>query len=97
MAGPGPIRENSVMENPEAWMQQALALAGRAVGVAEPNPRVGCVIVSADGARVLGQGHTQPVGQAHAEVMALRDAAARGQETPSPSPERRAGSATTAA
>ena len=60
-------------------MQQALALARQAVGLTEPNPRVGCVIVSADGARVLGQGHTQPAGQAHAEIMALRDAAARGQ------------------
>ena len=31
----------------------------------------------ADG-RELGAGHTQAAGQAHAEVMALRDAAARG-------------------
>ncbi len=63
----------------DAFMQQALALARDAVGRSEPNPRVGCVLVSADGQRVLGQGHTQPAGQAHAEVMALRDAAARGQ------------------
>ncbi len=61
-------------------MQQALALAGRAVGLSEPNPRVGCVIVSPDGQRVLGQGYTQAAGQAHAEVMALRDAAAQGHE-----------------
>lgn len=66
------------MAAPDPFMQQALALARRATGVAEPNPRVGCVIVSSDGQRVLGQGHTQPVGQAHAEIMALRDAAARG-------------------
>lgn len=59
-------------------MQQALALAGRAVGLSDPNPRVGCVLVSGDGRRVLGAGHTQAAGQAHAEVMALRDAAARG-------------------
>jgi diaminohydroxyphosphoribosylaminopyrimidine deaminase/5-amino-6-(5-phosphoribosylamino)uracil reductase len=38
------------------------------------------VIVAADGSRVLGEGRTQPAGQAHAEVMALRDAAARGHE-----------------
>ena len=61
-------------------MERALALAGRAVGVSEPNPRVGCVIVSADGARVLGEGHTQQAGQPHAEVMALRDAAAKGNQ-----------------
>lgn len=60
-------------------MQEALALAARAIGLSEPNPRVGCVLVSADGTRVLGRGHTQPAGEAHAEVMALRDAAARGE------------------
>jgi diaminohydroxyphosphoribosylaminopyrimidine deaminase/5-amino-6-(5-phosphoribosylamino)uracil reductase len=38
------------------------------------------VIVSADGARVLGEGRTQAAGQAHAEVMALADAAARGHD-----------------
>lgn len=66
------------METPDPFMQQALDLASRAVGLSEPNPRVGCVIVSADGQRVLGQGHTQAAGQAHAEIMALRDAAAQG-------------------
>jgi len=43
----------------------------------DPNPRVGCVIVDALGGR-LGSGCTQPVGGPHAEVMALRDAAAEG-------------------
>ena len=60
-------------------MRHALALAELAVGLSEPNPRVGCVILSADGA-VLGAGHTQAAGQAHAEVMALRDAQARGHQ-----------------
>jgi diaminohydroxyphosphoribosylaminopyrimidine deaminase/5-amino-6-(5-phosphoribosylamino)uracil reductase len=55
-----------------------LALAAKAVGLSDPNPRVGCLIVSADGAVVLGQGHTQAAGGPHAEVMALRDAQARG-------------------
>ena len=62
----------------DPFMQQALALARHAVGLSEPNPRVGCVVVSADGAQVLGEGHTQAAGQAHAEVMALRDAEAKG-------------------
>ena len=66
------------MDFQNAFMQQALALAGRAVGLSDPNPRVGCVLVSADGQRVLGEGHTQAAGAAHAEVMALRNAAARG-------------------
>ncbi|MCO5975941.1 bifunctional diaminohydroxyphosphoribosylaminopyrimidine deaminase/5-amino-6-(5-phosphoribosylamino)uracil reductase RibD [Ideonella sp. NS12-5] len=60
-------------------MARAQALSEAAVGLTEPNPRVGCVITSEDG-RVLGEGHTQPAGQAHAEVMALRDAAARGHD-----------------
>ena len=58
-------------------MQRALALAELAVGLSEPNPRVGCVIVAADGS-LVGEGHTQAAGSAHAEVMALRDAQARG-------------------
>lgn len=58
------------------FMQMALALAGRASQATSPNPKVGCVLVR-DG-MVLGEGWTQPVGQAHAEVQALRDAAQRG-------------------
>jgi diaminohydroxyphosphoribosylaminopyrimidine deaminase/5-amino-6-(5-phosphoribosylamino)uracil reductase len=54
-----------------------LALAQKALWLTSPNPRVGCVITAADGA-VLGEGHTQRAGGPHAEVMALRDAAARG-------------------
>jgi len=57
-------------------MREAMAQATRARLLAPPNPAVGCVITSADG-RVLGQGHTQRVGGPHAEVMALRDAAAQ--------------------
>ena len=53
-------------------MHEALALAHQAIGLSEPNPRVGCVITAADG-RVIGRGHTQQAGGAHAEVMALRD------------------------
>ena len=42
-----------------------------------PNPSVGAAVTNSDGL-VLGKGHTQPVGGPHAEVMALRDAAAQG-------------------
>jgi diaminohydroxyphosphoribosylaminopyrimidine deaminase / 5-amino-6-(5-phosphoribosylamino)uracil reductase len=66
------------MDSTDRFMQQALGLARQAIGLSEPNPRVGCVIVSATGHRVLGQGHTQAAGGAHAEIMALRDAAANG-------------------
>lgn len=61
----------------DSALRRALTLAEQAIGLTDPNPRVGCVLLTADG-RVLGEGHTQPAGQAHAEVMALRDAAARG-------------------
>jgi len=60
-----------------APMQRALDLARQALWLTSPNPRVGCVITAADGT-VLGEGHTQRAGGPHAEVMALRDAAARG-------------------
>jgi len=61
------------------WMAAAVRLAQEAVGLADPNPRVGCLLVDGQD-QVLGQGHTQAAGQAHAEVMALRDAQARGQD-----------------
>ena len=58
-------------------LRHALALAELSIGLSDPNPRVGCVMINADGT-VVGSGHTQAAGQAHAEVMALRDAASRG-------------------
>ena len=67
------------MTQPHATpMHEALALAHGAIGLSDPNPRVGCVITAADG-RVLGRGHTQQAGGPHAEVMALRDVTARGE------------------
>lgn len=61
-------------------LQTALELAASALFITSPNPRVGCVLVAADG-QVIGQGHTQRAGGPHAEIMALRDAAARGHST----------------
>lgn len=55
----------------------ALALSRQAIGLSDPNPRVGCVITDARG-YLLGAGHTQQAGGPHAEVMALRDVRARG-------------------
>ena len=56
---------------------EALALAEGSFGLTEPNPRVGCLLGLEDGT-VLGRGATQQAGGPHAEVMALRDAAAAG-------------------
>ena len=58
-------------------MAMALTLASESIHLTSPNPRVGCVLLSPDG-QPLGQGHTQRTGGPHAEVMALRDAAAQG-------------------
>ena len=58
-------------------MTLACAIAQNAVRLSQPNPRVGCVITDAQG-QILGQGHTQRAGGPHAEVMALRDAAEKG-------------------
>lgn len=59
------------------FLEQALRLAEQSLYLTAPNPHVGCVLTSRQG-QVIGQGHTQRAGQAHAEIMALRDAAAQG-------------------
>ena len=53
------------------YMARALALAHRGLYTTGANPRVGCVLVSQG--NVIGEGWTQPVGEAHAEVEALND------------------------
>jgi len=55
----------------------ALSIAHKARGVCSPNPAVGCVLSDTTG-RILGSGYTQQAGGPHAEVMALREAAAHG-------------------
>ena len=62
-----------------AHNQRTVTLAESAIGLSEPNPRVGCVLHDAQG-RFAGEGFTQQAGAAHAEVMALRDAAGRGHD-----------------
>lgn len=59
-------------------MERALALAARGMYTTDPNPRVGCVLVK-DG-EVIGEGHTQPAGQDHAEIQAMKDARTRGHD-----------------
>ncbi len=58
-------------------MRRAIALGQRARGTTGDNPAVGAVLVREGG--VVGEGHTQPPSEPHAEVMALRDAQARGE------------------
>ncbi len=56
------------------YMRRALELALRGLYTTDPNPRVGCVLVN-DG-RIVGEGWHERAGDAHAEVQALRAAAA---------------------
>ncbi len=62
-----------LLTQPVMSLQDACTQATQAIFGCDPNPRVGCVIMDVNG-RLLGRGHTQRVGQAHAEVMALRAA-----------------------
>ena len=68
----------SDVEPQSPHIAQALAQAKLALPISPPNPAVGCIIVSPTG-KVIGQGHTQATGAAHAEVMALRDVLAKGE------------------
>ena len=60
------------------WMEAALNLGSRSLGLAAPNPAVGAILVK-DGA-VVGRGATAPGGRPHAERIAVAQAgeAARG-------------------
>jgi diaminohydroxyphosphoribosylaminopyrimidine deaminase / 5-amino-6-(5-phosphoribosylamino)uracil reductase len=58
-----------------AFMSRALALARLGEGEASPNPLVGCVVVAQG--KVAGEGFHSRAGHEHAEVVALRAAAAR--------------------
>src|SRR3954447_22908368 len=57
-------------------MRLALKLVRRAYGSTSPNPVVGAVLVK--GAKIIGRGWTQRAGGPHAEIEALRNAEAKG-------------------
>jgi diaminohydroxyphosphoribosylaminopyrimidine deaminase / 5-amino-6-(5-phosphoribosylamino)uracil reductase len=63
----------------ERWMRLALQLAQEAIGLASPNPTVGCVLVK--NGRIIGRGAHVYDRRDHAEIAALKEAgenAARG-------------------
>jgi diaminohydroxyphosphoribosylaminopyrimidine deaminase/5-amino-6-(5-phosphoribosylamino)uracil reductase len=66
----------SLLPHDERHLQRALDLAQEAVGLASPNPTVGCVLVR-DGA-VLGEGAHHYDERDHAEIAALKQAASLG-------------------
>jgi diaminohydroxyphosphoribosylaminopyrimidine deaminase/5-amino-6-(5-phosphoribosylamino)uracil reductase len=55
------------------WMQRALELARRGLGLASPNPAVGCVILDSKG-EVAGEGWHEYDRLDHAEVAAIKAA-----------------------
>jgi diaminohydroxyphosphoribosylaminopyrimidine deaminase/5-amino-6-(5-phosphoribosylamino)uracil reductase len=67
------------------FMQRALKLAVETVGLASPNPQVGCVLVretpQGDSPRSIGEGAHLYDNRDHAEIVALKQAAKRGFST----------------
>jgi len=53
------------------WMQRALELARRGIGVSSPNPVVGCVLVDSSG-QVIGEGWHEYDLLDHAEIAAIK-------------------------
>ena len=79
LATGGPWPDPGSLEGDARFMALALAEGLKGVGLASPNPPVGCVLVR--GGEVLGAGVHTRAGDPHAEIMALRDAETRGQDT----------------
>lgn len=64
------------MSRETRWMARAIEIARRGLGTTAPNPAVGAVLIRDD--QLIGEGHTRPVGQAHAEAVAIEDCRSRG-------------------
>ncbi len=56
----------------EKYMRLALELAKKAEGKTSPNPMVGALVVR--GKTIVGKGYHHRAGEAHAEILALREA-----------------------
>ncbi len=60
------------MPNDEIYMRRALALARETIGLASPNPQVGCVLVR--NGNIVGEGAHLYDQLDHAEIVALKQA-----------------------
>lgn len=78
LATGGPWPSAAALEGDARFMALALQEGLKGVGLSSPNPPVGCVLVR--GGRVLGAGVHTRAGDPHGEIMALRDAEARGED-----------------
>ena len=74
----GPVNDD------RSLMSRAIELARESIGMASPNPQVGCLLVAPSFAgaapAVLGEGAHHFDGRDHAEIVALKQAAARGHD-----------------
>jgi diaminohydroxyphosphoribosylaminopyrimidine deaminase / 5-amino-6-(5-phosphoribosylamino)uracil reductase len=61
------------------WMRRALDLAHKSVGLASPNPAVGCVLVKDE--KVVGEGFHSYDQRDHAEIVALKSAGSAAKES----------------
>lgn len=61
-----------IKKGDEKFMRLALRVAKRGMGKTSPNPLVGAVVVK--GRNILGRGYHRRAGEAHAEILALRQA-----------------------
>jgi diaminohydroxyphosphoribosylaminopyrimidine deaminase/5-amino-6-(5-phosphoribosylamino)uracil reductase len=77
LATGGPWPDPAACAGDEHFMALALQEGLKGVGLASPNPPVGCVLVKAG--RIIGRGVHTRAGDPHGEVMALREAEAQGE------------------
>jgi diaminohydroxyphosphoribosylaminopyrimidine deaminase/5-amino-6-(5-phosphoribosylamino)uracil reductase len=80
-----PMLPNPPHTQDEVFMQRALKLAAETVGLASPNPQVGCVLTltppEGGTPKIIGEGAHIYDNRDHAEIVALKQAAARGFST----------------
>src|SRR5579859_2980204 len=67
-----PFSTDTVNEHDIRFLQHALALARKGVGLASPNPMVGCVVVR--NGEIVGEGFHQYEWRDHAEIVAMKSA-----------------------
>jgi len=78
LATGGPWPDPASLQGDAHFMALALQEGLKGVGLASPNPPVGCVLVKAG--QIIGRGVHTRAGDPHGEIMALRDAEARGED-----------------
>jgi diaminohydroxyphosphoribosylaminopyrimidine deaminase/5-amino-6-(5-phosphoribosylamino)uracil reductase len=78
LATGGPWPDPAALDAEAHFMALAIQEGLKGVGLASPNPPVGCVLVREG--RVIGTGVHTRAGDPHGEIMALRDAEARGED-----------------